>query len=144
MYLRLLIIIFLGITMYGCAGSPARIASMSSEELHSVDESQLCSTYFYKSNENLSNEISRRKLITESEWNSVKNEQITLGMKRCSVLAALGRPHMAMRKPIGEQKSIEALVFTVESGSVYPAYSKQRTTTVYLVDGLVTKIDKNW
>ncbi len=143
MHVRLAILILCVGFFSGCAGSSIRIASMSPEELQSVDETRLCSTYYYKANDNLANEISRRKLITESEWTSIKNKQISAGMKRCGVFAALGNPHMIMRKPIEGQKEVEALVFPVGTGSLYPTYSKQRAITVYLVDGVVTKVDRN-
>ena len=135
MRLRLAIVVLCVAFFSGCASSFVRIGSMSPAELQSVQETQLCSADHYSGNGKIVNEITRRKLITESQWASVKSKRIAVGMTRCAVLAAFGNPPMVIGNPVGGPNDLEALIYPVGTTSDHIAY--------YIDNGMVTKIDRS-
>lgn len=144
MCVRLVIFVLLSVSLYGCASSPLRIALMSPEELRTVDEYKLCYAYHYhSSNEKLIDEIRRRKLISETDWESVKNGRITVGMTRCGVVAILAIPYASPSKQNNGRQSVEVIGAATLPRTMYPQLSvkKRSSVVVYLVDGIVTKVD---
>lgn len=68
MRLSLAISLFASVSLVGCANSPLRIAMMSPDELHAVDEHRLCYAYHsHASNRGIIDEIKRRQLVAEAD-----------------------------------------------------------------------------
>lgn len=140
MRLSLAISLFASVSLVGCANSPLRIAMMSPDELHAVDEHRLCYAYHsHASNRGIIDEIKRRQLVAEADWESIKNGQIRVGMKRCAVVAIFGIPFPATNSSIDGQKQGEVILVTKRSGSIYRPVKS--SLAIYLVDGVVAKVN---
>lgn len=74
----------------GCAGSPARIAMMSQEELKSVDSHDLCFAYDMNHSEEIKAELKRRDAIPEKEWALIDQNKINIGMSELGLVCSWG------------------------------------------------------
>ena len=141
MFLRTTIVILYGLFLSGCVSWYDSVASMSSEELKKVDDLKLCSSYFYRNEEKVAAEITRRNLINNEGWKSVRHRKIIPGMSRCAVYAVLGSPRIETRKAIDGQNTLEIISFSTVPGSSDPSYRSPIRTHIRLTNGVVTNIE---
>lgn len=89
---KLLILCAVFLALVGCATSP--------QSMSSIDDRRLCRSYgVYAASPFFSalatahkDEINRRKLISENEWDLARSKKITLGMGLCAMYASWGAP----------------------------------------------------
>lgn len=90
-------------TLSGCAGSPARIALESQDQLRSESTQDLCAAYGNLGHGGLANEalgsgkaafaeLQRRGAIRPEFFSQIENRSIVVGMSPCEVLASWGAP----------------------------------------------------
>jgi len=89
-YGLILFVLVMGVA--GCAGSPARLAMMSPDELAAVRLPDLCNAYSSVGGSDVEAEILRRQAITDDEWELVRAKKIAVGMSTCALLASWGAP----------------------------------------------------
>lgn len=82
------------IVLAGCAGSPARLAMMSPEQLQTQNDGQLCAVYGFGHSKKVRAEIERRGLLTTEEWSLVDRRALAIGMSELAMFASLGGPNV--------------------------------------------------
>ena len=82
--------LFFIMLLFGCAGSPIVINSMSSEELSLQNSFSLCNAYQYKESEKVRAELERRKILSESEWRLIDSKYLQVGMSELSLICVKG------------------------------------------------------
>ena len=92
MWTKLLILSISLIIFLGCAGSPARIGMMSTEELQSVTDSDLCNAYAVIRADKVKAELKRRNVISANEWALIEQKKICIGMSELGLICSWGYP----------------------------------------------------
>ncbi len=126
------IIIVLVVTFAGCAGSPARIGMMSSEELREINSLNLCNAYAFNGSEPAKIELQRRNVVTDEEWALIEKKQLRVGMSQLGLICSWGKP--------GTYGSINKTVTQYGESIqwVYRSCEACKTTYVYTDKGKVT------
>jgi hypothetical protein len=91
-------VILVAFALSACAGSPARITSMSADELKAEDSKKLCSAYAFSHTENVKNELLRRNAIASSEWKIVEEKKIQPGMSELALICSRGQPGIMVKE----------------------------------------------
>jgi hypothetical protein len=81
------------IILAGCAGSPARLAMMSPEQLQTQSDGQLCAAYGFAHSKKVRAEIERRGILTAEEWLLVERREVAIGMSELAMVASIGGPN---------------------------------------------------
>lgn len=92
MKIILILIIF---TIFGCAGSPAQLSKMNSDQIKTVTDRQLiiCMQYNGYATDVVFNEAVSRGLIAQDEIDLIKKRMLRIGMSESALLAAKGFGH---------------------------------------------------
>ena len=85
-----MLVMFLGLS--ACAGSPDRIALMSTEGLQEEDSYNLCNAYAVNRQEKVKAELILREEIPLGEWQLIENKEIRIGMSRLGLVCSWGYP----------------------------------------------------
>ena len=89
----LLSLLFFSFLFLGCAGSPARLSTMTPNELRTQNSFDLCNTYrFFGGHARIKAELERRNEIPPNEWRLIENRQIQIGMSGLSLVCSWGHP----------------------------------------------------
>lgn len=113
------IILFIFIFLSGCAGSPMAISMKSTEQLKEVSNEQLCYAYASFKNEKLKNELQRRNLFTEEEWESIEIHNVFVGMSKLALIAARSNLYLTGISKIGDYGMCEIYSETATYLNIY-------------------------
>ena len=78
--------------MAGCAGSTAKIATLSEAELQKESSVNLCNAYHFQKVKSAKDELIRRKEFSDKTWISIENGAIFIGMSEVGLVCAMGGP----------------------------------------------------
>ena len=87
---KMLLPIFVLSILYGCAGSPMRIGSMSPEELRGVNQYNLCNAYHNNKDQEVRAELDRRNVLSKSEWSLIDSGYIQVGISELALTCLRG------------------------------------------------------
>lgn len=114
-----------------CAGSPARIAMESPDQLAAEDSIDLCAAYGVNHGQAVLAEIERRGAVRAAFVDAVTSRKVAVGMSACEVLAAWGKPDKTEQTTTA-RGTTDRWVFDDFSG--YPA------NTVYFRNGIMSAL----
>jgi hypothetical protein len=87
-----------------CAGSPARLASMSAEELRQQTPMNLCNAYHHwGQSATIKQVLTERNIVRSDQWEVVDAEKIRVGMTDVEAVCAWGYPDKVNRASYGDQ-----------------------------------------
>lgn len=78
--MKLITILVVLIVLSNCAGSPARVNSMSTEELAIQSDFALCNAYNFRQKDNVRNELKKRNVLSDFDWRLIDTESLGIGM----------------------------------------------------------------
>jgi len=78
------------LSLASCAGSPARLANASAEELSTQNDVALCNAYSINKSANVRDELVRRNAITFYDWNLIDTSQVEIGMSELALICMPG------------------------------------------------------
>ena len=88
--LRNLTMLFV-LTLAACAGSPMRVASMSSEELQTQTDWVLCNALANNKDKEVRDELIRRNALSDAEWKMVDGNYLQIGMSELALMCVKGQ-----------------------------------------------------
>ena len=118
--------------LVGCAGSPARLAMMSPDELKAESSLNLCNAYDNNGSEKIIAELKRRGEISDEEWGLIEQKKIRIGMSELALVCSWGGP--GLYGSVNESVSR----WGVHKQWVYRACSSCGAQYVYTENGKVT------
>ncbi len=92
------VVVFIAFVLSACAGSPARIAGMSPDELKNEDSRKLCGAYAFNRAENVKKELLRRNAISSGEWKAIDEKKMEAGMSELALVCSFGQPSMMVKE----------------------------------------------
>lgn len=124
-----LIFVFgLTFVLSACAFNAPEYQNYTEEQIRNLSDRDLCEGFFYGQADGVQNEIMRRHLIDEEDWNAVRRNQVYRGMTECAVRASLGNPvHTKARTSEDVDK---LLIFNRKKGEMRVFISKNRVQRV--------------
>jgi hypothetical protein len=86
-----------------CAGSPARLAAMSNDELHQQTPMDLCHAYNYGHSAAVKRALLDRGIVRPEQWATVDGKRVAVGMTDVELMCAWGSPDHINRASYGDQ-----------------------------------------
>ena len=88
--MKLITILVVLIVLSNCAGAPARVNSMSTEELAIQSDFALCNAYNFRQKDNVRNELKKRNVLSDFDWRLIDTESLGIGMSELALICTKG------------------------------------------------------
>ncbi|MCK4623019.1 MAG: hypothetical protein KAT62_12485 [Desulfuromonadales bacterium] len=126
---KLIIWALLTLILSGCPGSPLKLGMMSPGELRYESPENLCNAYNFNQKDTIEQELRRRNIFTTTEWVSITQNKVQLGMSELALICSWGLPS-SINETVGS--------WGVHKQFVYRACDTCQGQYIYTENGKVT------